>query len=73
MPDIDKETITTRRITVVFTREEAEDVLHLRASDLIGEELPLEAQSTVTFNWNERADQISSVTVVLQTIKRDDG
>ncbi len=73
MTDIHKETVTTRLVTVNLTRVEAEELLHLRASDLIGEELPLEAQSTVTFNWNERGDQISSVTVVLQTIKRDDG
>ena len=72
MPDIDKETITTRRITVGFTRLEAEEIMRRYAQSLIeNEELPLGMQQEVTFNWDGQ-ERLSSVTVVFQTIKRND-
>ena len=74
MTDIEKETITTRRITVVFNRQEVEEIMRRYAQSLIeNEEFPLGMQREVKFHCNGREDHLSGVTVVLQTIKRDDG
>ena len=72
MPDIHKETVTERRITVNLARVEVEEVLRLHASSLLGEVVPQTAQCEVTFNWDEMEDCMRGVTVVLTTTTRSE-
>ncbi len=72
MTDIHKETVTTRLVTVNLTRVEAEELLRQHASNLTGEAVTASAQCKVTFNWNEREDCLTGVTVVLTTTTRSE-